>query len=88
LYLLTAGNLNQVYAYAAERGLRPNDLFWAMAQAILKMVNANPRDWTLLEAVPAWGRGDRNAEIAVQPTFLRSDGRTDAPFVFPEKGET
>jgi hypothetical protein len=88
LHLWAAGNLDQLNTYAAERGLRANDLFWAVAQAILEMADAKSRERTLLEAVVAWGRGDRKAEIAVQPTFLSPDRRTDAPFVLPGKGET
>ncbi|HSN78190.1 MAG TPA: hypothetical protein VL334_24210 [Anaerolineae bacterium] len=55
LHLWAAGNLDQLNSYAAERGLRANDLFWAMAQAILEMAEVNSRERTLLEAVVEWG---------------------------------
>lgn len=55
--LWSAGNLDALKSYAAEKGLRQNDLFWAVAQAILEMAPAQSRERTLLEALVAWGRG-------------------------------
>jgi len=43
--------------YAAAKGLRHNDLFWEVAQAVLEMAAPKSRERTLLEAVVAWGRG-------------------------------
>ena len=68
--LWAAGNVDDLNAYAAARGLRQNDLFWEVAQAVLEMAPAKSRERTLLEAVVAWGRG-RPAEMqAVQPELL------------------
>jgi hypothetical protein len=69
LHLWAAGNLDQLNTYAAERGLRANDLFWAVAQAILEMADAKSRERTLLEAVVAWGRG-KQPLAAEQPILL------------------
>ena len=64
-----AGNLDQLNAYAAERGQRANDLFWAVAQAILEMAAAKSRERTLLEAVVAWGRGGATLAAPRQETL-------------------
>jgi hypothetical protein len=66
MQLWAAGNLDQLNAYAAERGLSANDIFCAKAQAILEMAGAMSRERTLLEAVEAWGRG------RVEPAIQRS----------------
>lgn len=57
MHLWAAGNLDALNAYADQNGLRQNDLFWAVAQAILEMAEAKSRERTLLEAIVAWGRG-------------------------------
>jgi putative DNA methylase len=57
MHLWAAGNLEAVNAYAAEKGLRQNELFWEVAQAVVEMAAAKSRERTLLEAVVAWGRG-------------------------------
>lgn len=57
MHLWAAGNLDALNDYAAEKGLPHNDLFWAVAQAVLEMADAKSRERTLLEAVVAWGRG-------------------------------
>lgn len=57
MHLWAAGNLDGVNAYADQNGLRQNELFWAVAQAILEMADAKSRERTLLEAIVAWGRG-------------------------------
>ena len=57
IHLWAAGNLDALNEYAAARGLRQNELFWAVAQAVLEMAAPQSRERTLLEAVVAWGRG-------------------------------
>jgi len=57
MHLWGAGNLDALNTYAAEKGLRHNDLFWEVAQAILEMAAPKSRERTTLEAVVAWGRG-------------------------------
>ena len=57
MHLWAAGQLDGLNAYVAEKGLRQNDLFWAVAQAVLEMAAPKTRERTLLEALVAWGRG-------------------------------
>lgn len=57
--LWAAGNLDDLNHYAAERGVRQNELFWSVAQAILEMAPAGERERALLEALVAWGRGQK-----------------------------
>jgi len=49
--------LDAVNSYVAEKGLRQNDLFWAVAQAVLEVL------------VP-WGRGKTLDQISVQERVL------------------
>jgi hypothetical protein len=70
MHLWSAGNLNALNAYAAEKGLRHNDLFWEVAQAVLEMAAPKSRERTLLEAVVAWGRGKVAEAEAVQQERL------------------
>ena len=63
MHLWAAGNLDDLNNYAAERGLSQNELFWSIAQAILEMANAGDRERTLLEALVAWGRGQKAASV-------------------------
>ena len=65
--LWAAGNVDDLNTYAAARGLRQNDLFWEIAQAVLEMAPAKSRERTLLEAVVAWGRGKAASPVAIQP---------------------
>ncbi len=69
LHLWVAGNLDTLNTYAAERGLRHNDLFWAVSQAVLEMAAVKSRERTLLEAVVAWGRGKAPTPLAEQPAL-------------------
>ncbi len=69
MHLWAAGNLDALNTYAAEKGLRHNDLFWAVAQAVLEMAAVKSRERTLLEAVVAWGRGKTPATLAEQPAL-------------------
>jgi putative DNA methylase len=69
IHLWAAGNLDALDTYAAEKGLRHNDLFWAVAQAVLEMAAPKSRERTLLEAVVAWGRG-KEAPIVQQERLL------------------
>jgi hypothetical protein len=70
MHLWGAGNLDALDAYAAEKGLRHNDLFWVVAQAVLEMAAPKSRERTLLEAVVAWGRGKVPGAEAVQQEKL------------------
>ena len=69
LHLWAVGNLDALNTYAAEKGLRHNDLFWAVAQAVLEMATVKSRERTLLEAVVAWGRGKTLTTLAEQPAL-------------------
>jgi adenine-specific DNA methylase len=79
--LWSAGNLDALNSYAAENGLRQNDLFWAVAQAVLEMAPAQSRERTLLEALVAWGRGKTasSAEILELPLTFSEGERDDLP---------
>jgi adenine-specific DNA methylase len=71
MHLWAAGNLDTLNTYAAEKGLRHNDLFWAVAQAVLEMAAVKSRERTLLEAVVAWGRGRPTEPQVVQERLLK-----------------
>jgi hypothetical protein len=64
MHLWAAGNLDALNEYAAARGLRQNELFWAVAQAVLEMAGPQSRERTLLEALVAWGRGKSEPQAA------------------------
>jgi adenine-specific DNA methylase len=57
LHLWSAGDTNRLRAYTDEQGLKQNELFWTIAQAVLEMSDPKSRERTLLEALVAWGRG-------------------------------
>jgi len=67
LWLWASGDTDKLRAYAQDRGLAQNDLFWEIAQAVLEMAPAKSRERTLLEAVVAWGRGKPELVKATQP---------------------
>jgi adenine-specific DNA methylase len=69
MHLWMAGNLDALNTYAAEKGLRPNELFWAVAQAVLEMAELQSRERTLLEALVAWGRGKDTPPLVEQPSL-------------------
>ncbi|MBX7252874.1 MAG: hypothetical protein K1X50_12910, partial [Candidatus Promineofilum sp.] len=72
LHLWAAGNTADLSAYAADNGLRGNDLFWAVAQAVLEMAAPGSKERSLLEAVVAWGRGRAaGGQTAEQTSWLR-----------------
>jgi adenine-specific DNA methylase len=70
MYLWAAGNLDRFNQYVAEHGLRQNELFWAVAQAILEMAEQKSRERTLLEAIVAWGRGKSPEERSYQEALI------------------
>lgn len=70
--LWAAGDVDDLNTYVAARGLRQNDLFWEVAQAVLEMAPAKSRERTLLEAVVAWGRGKTVEAVAIQPKLTES----------------
>ncbi len=70
MHLWAAGQLDGLNAYVAEKGLHQNDLFWAVAQAVLEMAAPKSRERTLLEALVAWGRGRVPREHAEQERLL------------------
>lgn len=72
MHLWNNGDLDEVSTYAAEKGLRQHDLFWAIAQAILEVAPANSRERTLLENIVAWGRG--------RPGTVEQPVDTELPF--------
>jgi hypothetical protein len=72
--LWSAGDTTALNAYAASKGLRQNELFWAMAQAILEMAPVGSKERTTLEAVVAWGRGRAvGSQQAEQTSWLREE---------------
>ncbi len=56
LQLWAAAKNDEAEAYLRAHGLRDNDPFWAVAQAVLEMAEAKSRERSHLEAVVAWGR--------------------------------
>jgi putative DNA methylase len=70
MHLWSTGNLDRLNSYAAEKGLRQNELFWAVAQAVLEMAEPKSRERSLLEAVVAWGRGKVPEPTPVQDQLL------------------
>jgi putative DNA methylase len=74
MHLWSAGQLDTLSTYAAEKGLHQNDLFWAIAQAVLEMAAHKSRERTLLEALVAWGRGKETPpKAATQPYLLEEE---------------
>ena len=69
VWLWASGDMGKLRAYAEDRGLAHNDLFWAVAQAVLEMAAPKARERTLLEAVVAWGRGRPPTTLAEQPAL-------------------
>ena len=66
MHLWEAGDLNHLNTYVTEKGLRENELLWAVAQAVLEMAKPGSRERTLIEALVAWGRGKASANGARQ----------------------
>jgi putative DNA methylase len=65
--LWQAGDTEQLNDYVQQYGLNQNELFWAVAQAILEMADPKTKERTLIEALVAWGRGGKPGEVkAVQ----------------------
>jgi hypothetical protein len=64
LWLWASGDTAKLRAYVNDHGLGQNDLFWAVAQAVLEMAEPKSRERQLLEAVVAWGRG-KQPEIQI-----------------------
>lgn len=73
MQLWAAGNLDTLNTYADQNGLRQNELFWAVAQAILEMAEPKSRERTLLEAIVAWGRGGQSTTGAVQQELFNHE---------------
>ena len=67
--LWQAGDTDKLTTYVQQHGLSQNDLFWAVAQAILEMADPKTKERTLLEALVAWGRG-KPAQAADQPSLI------------------
>jgi putative DNA methylase len=70
MHLWTAGDLDTLDTYAAEKGLRQNELFWAVAQAALEMAAVKSRERTLLKVLVAWGQGKTPEPEASQERLL------------------
>jgi len=68
IWLWASGDTGKLRAYTEDRGLAQNDLFWAVAQAVLEMAAPKSKERTLLEALVAWGRG-KVAPVAEQPSL-------------------
>jgi hypothetical protein len=67
MWLWASGDAGKLRAYVEDRGLAYNDLFWAVAQAVLEMAAPKSKERTLLEAVVAWGRGKEIPPLVEQP---------------------
>ena len=70
MHLWAAGDLDVLNTYVGEKGLRDNELFWAVGQAVLEMSKPQSRERTLLEALVASGRGRRAPVQPVQERML------------------
>jgi putative DNA methylase len=69
--LWQAGDTEKLNDYVQQYGLNQNELFWAVAQAILEMADPKTKERTLIEALVAWGRGGKPGEVqATQPAFI------------------
>ena len=66
IHLWSAGDLSALKDYANSKGIGQNDLFWAVAQAVLEMAPTKSRERALLEAVVAWGRGKSEPQVLFQ----------------------
>lgn len=70
IWLWASGETAKLRAYSDDHGIGQNELFWAVAQAILEMAEPKSRERQLLEALVAWGRG-RVTPVAEQPDLLK-----------------
>jgi len=70
MWLWASGDMAKLRAYAGDHGLSQNDLFWAVAQAVLEMAAPKSKERTLLEALVAWGRGKEPPTVAQQERLL------------------
>jgi len=71
--LWQAGDTEKLTTYIQQHGLSQNELFWAVAQAVLEMADPKTKERTLLEALVAWGRGKR------QPQAIQASFQTEIP---------
>lgn len=73
-WLWAGGETAKLRAYSDNHGLGQNELFWAVAQAILEMAEPKSRERTLLEAIVAWGRGGKvESKSAEQTSYLSNN---------------
>lgn len=70
MQLWNNGDTERLASYAAEHGLGQNDLFWAVAQALVEQAEPPAKERTVLEALVAWGRG--REESSYQRPLWRS----------------
>ncbi len=75
VWLWASGDTGKLHAYTEDRGLAQNDLFWAVAQAVLEMAAPKSKERTLLEALVAWGRGKETLSVAEQPSLPTMEGK-------------
>jgi len=68
--LWQAGDTADLAGYVQRYGLSQNELFWAVAQAVLEMSAPKTKERTLLEALVAWGRGKTPEPQGTQPTMI------------------
>jgi adenine-specific DNA methylase len=66
IWLWAAGEIAKLRTYVEDHGLAQNDLFWAVAQAVLEMAAPKSKERALLEALVAWGRG-KSPDAPAQP---------------------
>lgn len=70
MWLWASGDMAKLRAYAGDHGLSQNDLFWAVAQAVLEMSAPKSKERTLLEVLVAWGRGKETPTVVQQERLL------------------
>ncbi len=77
LHLWSAGDTNRLRDYTDEQGLKQNELFWTIAQAVLEMSDPKSRERPLLEALVAWGRG-KDARLTKPTQQALFDGESNS----------
>ena len=70
VWLWASGDTGKLRAYTSDHGLTQNDLFWAVAQAVLEMSAPKSKERTLLEALVAWGRRKAPTQVSAQERLL------------------
>ena len=70
MWLWASDEVAKLRTYVVDHGLAQNDLFWAVAQAVLEMSAPRSKERVLLEALVAWGRGKPSEPQTVQQHLM------------------